>query len=111
MKFARILVLVLLPLITTTLAGCSVATHAAASKAEATRAAPAPDAAHPPIPAQSAPAPEELWIIAKDQPVQQPAAANEEILPNSGALLARLPDQGTLVPIPLKHTDVKAEIA
>src|SRR2546423_7256021 len=102
MKLVRILILILLPLIAGSISGCAAVTHAAAaSKAEAT-------AAPPPPPGAALPS-EELWIIAKDQTVQQPAQSNDA-LPGAGTLLARLADQSTLVPVPLKHTDVKADI-
>jgi Ca-activated chloride channel family protein len=62
------------------------------------------------IPGQTTPSrEEELWVIAKYQDDKQPA--DEEPTPGTGALLARLPDQTTPVPVPLKHTDVRADIA
>ena len=50
---------------------------------------------------------EELWIIEKpDQPAQADPNA-----PGSGSLMAKLPDAEKEVPVPLKHTDVKASIS
>jgi Ca-activated chloride channel family protein len=85
------------------------------------------------IPGQTTPSrEEELWVIAKSEGhvqqngdhgfdmsrtrgngVSQPAVASEDDLPGTGSLLARLPDQpqGQPVPVPLKHTDVTADIA
>lgn len=65
------------------------------------------------IPGQTVPSrDEELWVIAKSQPdAAQPVAPEADDVPGSGALLARLPDQPTPVPVPLKHTDVRADIA
>jgi Ca-activated chloride channel family protein len=120
MKLARILVLILLPLTSAVLTGCATATRSVGySAAGLMQVAPTSRNEVAPAPAESSLIPgqttptreEELWIIAKDQTVQQPAEANDEILPGSGALLARLPDQPTPVPVPLKHTDVKADIA
>jgi Ca-activated chloride channel family protein len=78
---------------------------------------PAPDAmsrqiASALIPGQTTPSrDEELWIIAKHQPdAAQPPAATDDT-PGTGALLARLPNEQTPVPVPLKHTDVRADIA
>ena len=50
---------------------------------------------------------EELWII--EQP-EAPAAAADEEGPPSGALLATSVGERKDVPVPLKHTDVKASI-
>jgi Ca-activated chloride channel family protein len=66
------------------------------------------------VPPQSLPAPnEELWIIQKPTAAQAAQPANDD-LPGSGALMAKraptdTPDQ--MVPVPLKHTDVKANVA
>ncbi len=51
---------------------------------------------------------EELWVI-----VEPPAEvqAEEEEAPGSGALIAKLPDEEKEVPVPLKHTDVRAAIS
>lgn len=51
---------------------------------------------------------EELWVIARDQQVQP--AADDDGTPGCGALMATLPGAKKLVPVPLKHTDVKAGI-
>ena len=57
----------------------------------------------------SLPSPEEeLWVIVRSTSAE--GAAGEED-PGTGALLADLPGEGQDVPMPLKHTDVKAEIA
>ncbi|QOV88908.1 VIT domain-containing protein [Humisphaera borealis] len=65
------------------------------------------------VPPSSLPAPgEELWVIEKRDIV--PAAAGDDLLPRSGALMAKLaPDAPPqeFRPCPLKHTDVKAQIA
>lgn len=50
--------------------------------------------------------PEELWVIARPS---HPASAPAEDIPGSGALLAEVHDQE--VPMPLKHTDVRASIS
>src|SRR5262245_46190569 len=53
---------------------------------------------------------DELWVISKpEQPVAQ-AQANDEN-PGAGALMAKLPGKTEQVPVPLKHTDVRATIA
>ena len=63
------------------------------------------------IPGQTTPSrDEELWIIAKT-PAEQQQPARDDTLPGTGALVAKVPDQATPVPVPLKHTDVKASIA
>jgi Ca-activated chloride channel family protein len=51
---------------------------------------------------------EEVWVIAKADPV---AGAPNDNIPGSGALVAKVPGQDAQVPVPLKHTDVKASIA
>lgn len=66
------------------------------------------------VPPSSLPAPgEELWVIEK-RPPAPPAAAGDDLMPRSGALMAKLePDAPPekMQPCPLKHTDVKAQIA
>jgi len=52
---------------------------------------------------------EEIWVIARPEHPVQPAADADT--PGSGALLAKLPGEETEIPVPLKHTDVKAHIA
>src|SRR5688500_16457774 len=65
------------------------------------------------VPPQSLPSPdEELWVIQK--PEQPVAADASDELPGTGSLVAKrtpdaTPDQ--MVPVPLKHTDVKASVA
>jgi Ca-activated chloride channel family protein len=49
---------------------------------------------------------EELWIIAKTTVL----AAPDDNAPRSGALLAKIANKPEQVPVPLKHTDVKARI-
>ncbi|MCU0778932.1 MAG: VWA domain-containing protein [Akkermansiaceae bacterium] len=49
---------------------------------------------------------EELWIIARGE---EPAAETGEAKPGCGAMLAATP-QGEEVPMPLKHTDVRADV-
>jgi Ca-activated chloride channel family protein len=52
---------------------------------------------------------EELWVISR---TETPAnVQSNEKVPGSGALLAQLPGAKETVPVPLKHTDVKASIA
>src|SRR5205085_2264677 len=54
---------------------------------------------------------EELWVIQK--PDAQPAARSDD-LPGTGALMAKRSPTDTpeqMVPVPLKHTDVKASVA
>jgi Ca-activated chloride channel family protein len=61
--------------------------------------------------ADSAPVPaEELWVIENPQnkAPMQAARADAAELPGQGQLVARVAEQ--LVPVPLKHTDVKASI-
>ncbi len=65
----------------------------------------------PPSIPGSLPSPdEELWVIARPE-----AAATEQEdegdFPGSGALMAKLPETEKEVPVPLKHTDVKASIS
>lgn len=52
---------------------------------------------------------DEIWVI--ERRVVKVAAANDEV-PGCGALMTCMPDEPTKeVPVPLKHTDVKASIA
>jgi Ca-activated chloride channel family protein len=52
---------------------------------------------------------EELWVIEKHPANGE--AKNADV-PGTGSLLARLPDKPTeTVPVPLKHTEVKADVA
>lgn len=69
------------------------------------------------IPGQTTPSrDEELWIIAKspaDNVASNALAARGfagDELPRTGALLTRLPNNSTPIPLPLKHTDVRADI-
>jgi len=50
---------------------------------------------------------DEIWVIQRAE--VQPAP--EEETPGSGALMAKLPGEEKEVPVPLKHTDVKARIS
>ena len=103
MTLVRIMILILLPpLVAGSMSGCATVTHAAAAKAEATPAEPPPPGA--------ARLSEELWIIAREQTAQQ-RTEHKDVLPGAATLLARVPDQPAPVAIPLKRTDVKAEIA
>lgn len=52
---------------------------------------------------------EELWVIAKSAADELPAHGDDT--PGSGAMLGRLPQQEKEVPLPLKHTDVRASIS
>ena len=62
------------------------------------------------VPPQSLPAPdEELWVIEKPA-AAQPAQPAEDV-PGSGALMTRRPGSDQPVPIPLAHTDVRADVA
>ncbi|HEY7118687.1 MAG TPA: VIT domain-containing protein [Tepidisphaeraceae bacterium] len=122
MTLARTLVLILLPLLAVALmSGCSAASAKSSPPAgyvaHAGISAIGPEAAAPAavlsslIPGQTTPSrEEELWVVAKYEGDAQQPAANDEI-PGSGALVARLPDQQNPVPVPLKHTDVRADIA
>jgi Ca-activated chloride channel family protein len=61
-------------------------------------------------PAQSLPSPrEELWVIQKSPDLARRDAADDRDIPGTGALV--LPRGDAFVPVPLKHTDVKANIA
>ncbi len=51
---------------------------------------------------------DEIWVIAK--PEMQAVPADEDT-PGSGAMLAKLPEEGKEIPLPLKHTDVKGQIS
>jgi Ca-activated chloride channel family protein len=55
---------------------------------------------------------EELWVIQKPAAAAQADArpANDDV-PGSGSLIATPPGEKQLVPVPLKHTDVRASIA
>ncbi len=63
----------------------------------------------PPIPGSRPNRDEELWVIEKKSPDAQPQPHND--IPGSGALMAEDPQTKTQIPIPLKHTSVKASIA
>ncbi|MCY2953796.1 MAG: VIT domain-containing protein [Planctomycetota bacterium] len=52
---------------------------------------------------------EELWVI--ERASQPQVAQRSEDVPESGALMAKVPGEDKPVPVPLKHTDVKAAIA
>jgi len=63
------------------------------------------------IPGQTPPPrDEEIWVISRNAPVI--AAAPDDEVPGSGALMARVQDGAKVstIPVPLKHTDVKASI-
>lgn len=61
------------------------------------------------LPLQSLPSPdEELWIIQKASTTDNARPAD---VPGSGALMTEDPKSKQLVPVPLKHTDVKASLA
>jgi Ca-activated chloride channel family protein len=63
------------------------------------------------LPPQSLPSPdEELWIIQKAA-APAPAAARAAEVPGTGALVTEDPQSKQTVPVPLKHTDVKASVA
>lgn len=51
---------------------------------------------------------DEVWIIEKTGFAAQPQRGEQ---PGCGALLARLPQQTETVPVPLKHTDVRARVS
>jgi Ca-activated chloride channel family protein len=114
----RILALILLPLL-----GLCVSWGCSSAQAVGYRAAAAPpgvssakampeDAARTAvIPGQTTPSrEEELWVVAKYEGPAAEAPADNADLPGTGSLLARLPDQQAAVPVPLKHTDVKASV-
>ena len=64
------------------------------------------------VPPQSMPGvQEELWVIQKAAKPRAagPQAADDAEVPGSGAMV--VPRGGELVPVPLKHTDVKANVA
>ncbi len=50
---------------------------------------------------------DELWVIARPES----SAATYENTPGCGAMLAKMPGEQEKIPLPLKHTDVKAQIA
>jgi Ca-activated chloride channel homolog len=52
---------------------------------------------------------EELWIIGRSENKQP--LPGDELIPGSGVLAAKVENETNLIPIPLKHTDVKASIA
>jgi Ca-activated chloride channel family protein len=63
------------------------------------------------VPSQSLPPrDEELWVIEKSASAS-PQAADDAATPGSGALVTKSPRDGKNVPVPLKHTDVKASVA
>lgn len=51
---------------------------------------------------------EELWVIARSTSAGQP---DDTDTPGSGALTTKLPGKEKEIPLPLKHTDVKASIS
>src|SRR5438105_636661 len=64
------------------------------------------------VPSQSLPAPdEELWIVARPSS-ERVGPRSDEPLPGQGQLMAQREAQGKqqLVPVPLRHTDVKASV-
>jgi len=125
MKMVRILSLVILPVLFAGLmTGCTTTGYASSETKTSnkytsisppaaitgTTEKPAVDAGL--IPGQTTPSrEEELWVIAKSNQAS-PVAPNDQ-LPGTGSLLARLPNepQSQPIPVPLKHTDVKADIA
>jgi Ca-activated chloride channel family protein len=52
---------------------------------------------------------EELWVIQRGD-VQAAPPAEQEPMPGTGALMAKLPSSTEAVAVPLKHTEVKADI-
>jgi len=52
---------------------------------------------------------DEIWVIAK--PTGEVTPETEEETPGSGALMAKLPGEEREVPVPLKHTGVKAYVS
>ena len=52
---------------------------------------------------------EELWVIQRGQ-VQAAPNAEQEPMPGTGALMAKLPESPEAVAVPLKHTEVKADV-
>ena len=61
---------------------------------------------------QSLPSPnEELWVIAKKPQADQQSPKDDQ-QPGTGSLMAKLADKPTeMVSVPLKHTDVVANVA
>jgi Ca-activated chloride channel family protein len=53
---------------------------------------------------------EEVWVIARNTPNNDPPQPREP-MPGTGAMVTKVPDQAQPVPVPLKHTDVKAAVA
>ena len=51
---------------------------------------------------------EELWVITRSTSHN---GQRDQATPGSGALAARLSDEQKEIPLPLKHTDVKASIS
>jgi Ca-activated chloride channel family protein len=63
------------------------------------------------VPPQSLPASdEELWVIQKAAGAK-PQAADDDVVPATGALMTRAPRTNEVVAVPLRHTDVKASVA
>jgi Ca-activated chloride channel family protein len=67
-------------------------------------------AANPPPPGWFPALDEELWVIQRAADAK-PQAADEDAVPGTGALMTFLPGAKKEVPVPLKHTDVRASIA
>ena len=62
------------------------------------------------VPPQSLPArDEELWVIQRAADAKPQAAGDDEV-PGSGALVTRSLRGSEMIPVPLKHTDVKASV-
>src|SRR6266566_5155528 len=101
--FAGILALVVL--VVTIIIGCSSSPYASRQTSSINSAN--PQEARP-IRSVDLPQPtqEELWIIQRSD---KQAAQGDEIIPGSGVLAAQEGEK--LIPVPLKHTDVKASIA
>lgn len=53
---------------------------------------------------------EELWVIARGADAVDSSTAADDAAPGCGALLARLPDRTTQVPVPLRHTSVTGTV-
>ncbi len=51
---------------------------------------------------------DQLWVIAREK---ADVGEAEEERPGSGALVAKLPEKKEEVPVPLKHTDVRAQVS
>jgi len=65
--------------------------------------------ARPAIPGAMPSREEELWVIERPGQAQAPRATPDDV-PGTGALMARVPGVARPVPVPLKHTEVKASI-